>query len=44
LKLRQIENRASGAAGEIEQARRLLDDGAIIQAEFDALKAGGLFS
>jgi hypothetical protein len=28
-----------GAAGEIEKAKKLLDDGVISQAEFDALKA-----
>lgn len=31
-----------GAAGEIERAKKLLDDGTITQAEFDALKARAL--
>ena len=31
-----------GAASEIDKARRLLDDGAITQAEFDAIKAKAL--
>jgi hypothetical protein len=31
-----------GAAGEIERAKKLLDDGTITQAEFDAIKAKAL--
>ena len=31
-----------GAAGEIEKAKKLLDDGSITQAEFDSLKAKAL--
>ena len=31
-----------GPAGEIEKAKRLLDDGAITQSEFDAIKAKAL--
>ena len=31
-----------GAAAEIEKAKKLLDDGTITQAEFDALKAKAL--
>ena len=30
---------SGGAAAEIEKAKQLLDSGAIIQAEFDAIKA-----
>ena len=33
---------SGGAAGEIEKAKKLLDDGAITQGEFDALKAKAL--
>jgi len=32
----------SGAAGEIEKAKKLLDDGTISQTEFDAIKAKAL--
>jgi hypothetical protein len=33
---------SSGAAGEIERAKKLLDQGAINQSEFDAIKAKAL--
>jgi Phospholipase_D-nuclease N-terminal/Short C-terminal domain len=33
---------SGGAAGEIEKAKKLLDDGAITQAEFDSIKAKAL--
>ena len=39
--VRPEENR-SGAAAEIELAKRLLDEGTITQAEFDAMKARAL--
>jgi hypothetical protein len=39
--VRPEENRGGGAA-EIERAKRLLDDGTITQAEFDAMKARAL--
>jgi hypothetical protein len=39
--VRPEENRGGGAA-EIELAKRLLDDGTITQAEFDAMKARAL--
>jgi len=34
-----VRQAAGGAAGEIAQAKKLLDDGTITQAEFDAIKA-----
>jgi Short C-terminal domain/Phospholipase_D-nuclease N-terminal len=37
-----IRDVAAGAAGEIEKAKKLLDSGAITQAEFDAIKAKAL--
>jgi len=40
--VRQAAGSGAGAAGEIEKAKKLLDDGTITQAEFDALKAKAL--
>jgi hypothetical protein len=37
-----VQETAGGSAGEIAQAKQLLDEGAITQAEFDALKAKAL--
>ena len=37
-----VRDAAGGSAGEIAQAKELLDSGAITQAEFDALKAKAL--
>ena len=40
--VRQTAGSGGGSAGEIEKAKKLLDDGTITQAEFDALKAKAL--
>ena len=40
--VRQTAGGGGGAAGEIEKAKKLLDDGTITQQEFDALKAKAL--
>jgi hypothetical protein len=40
--VRQTAGSGGGAAGEIEKAKKLLDDGTITQAEFDAIKAKAL--
>ena len=40
--VRQTAAAGGGAAGEIERAKKLLDDGTITQAEFDAIKAKAL--
>ena len=40
--VRQTAGTGGGAAGEIEKAKKLLDDGTITQAEFDAIKAKAL--
>jgi hypothetical protein len=40
--VRQAAGSGGGAAAEIEKAKKLLDDGTITQAEFDALKAKAL--
>jgi hypothetical protein len=40
--VRQTASSGGGAAGEIEKAKKLLDDGTITQAEFDAIKAKAL--
>jgi len=40
--VRQTASAGGGAAGEIERAKKLLDDGTITQAEFDAIKAKAL--
>jgi predicted PurR-regulated permease PerM len=37
-----VRQTAGGAAGEIDRAKKLLDDGTITQAEFDAIKAKAL--
>jgi hypothetical protein len=37
-----VRDAAGGSAGEIAQAKELLDSGAITQAEFDAIKAKAL--
>ncbi len=40
--VRQTAGAGGGSAAEIEKAKKLLDDGTITQAEFDALKAKAL--
>ncbi|MGZ4180067.1 MAG: PLDc N-terminal domain-containing protein [Solirubrobacteraceae bacterium] len=40
--VRQTAGSGGGAAAEIERAKKLLDDGAISQAEFDSIKAKAL--
>jgi hypothetical protein len=40
--VRQTAGSGGGAASEIERAKKLLDDGAITQAEFDGIKAKAL--
>jgi len=40
--VRRTAGSGGGAAGEIERAKKLLDDGAITPAEFDSLKAKAL--
>jgi Phospholipase_D-nuclease N-terminal/Short C-terminal domain len=40
--VRQTAGTGGGSAAEIEKAKKLLDDGTITQAEFDALKAKAL--
>ena len=40
--IRSVATSGGGAADEIEKAKRLLDSGAISQAEFDAIKARAL--
>jgi hypothetical protein len=40
--VRQTAGSGGGAAAEIERAKKLLDDGTITQAEFDAIKAKAL--
>jgi Short C-terminal domain/Phospholipase_D-nuclease N-terminal len=40
--VRQTAGSGGGSAAEIEKAKKLLDDGTITQAEFDALKAKAL--
>ena len=42
--VRQTAGTGGGAAGEIEKAKALLDNGTITQAEFDAIKAKALAS
>jgi hypothetical protein len=42
--VRQTAGSGGGSAAEIEKAKKLLDDGTITQAEFDAIKAKALAS